>query len=991
MNECIVCVSRASVVCVWGGRLWQAGPPSLVRFKPNGRVTCDGSCAGTSLPGTCVSFCLAHWAAAVVVASGGPRNGMFKFGNSGGEKKGDAKGGAPSWKKKYEEEARSKFNLLLQVQEQQRIIQEQRKIIDELKAKVKVLGATPHTAAHAASSASTVAGSTAAKEKRKSAIKSPVGRILNIHTSGFEVNARNKSASPDSRSAPVSPADGSERRRRHSSSLAHKSPTSSATTVTGSVLSPGLKAANLEFGRRSSFAIETRADWLTNQRVRASTSVLGPAGDFNLCDDDGGLHRKQRSMTLDDARLFAQTSSVGQPTKPAVILATESANPQQESKGSFEKFFVSGLYPTTIVNDAGCWQPDVIFQRSPAATGGGRGGGPDCDTLVDFAFPEGVQTFYVEDALVDQTKRRRDRHCFMLTDSNQVYHGFCLTVNHVVHTATKDAEKQFFMYDDHAESAAPSKTSSDGRADVIISSPGRGMSQTNIDVNADELEGLLDDLGHVGDGEPPTPFVRPDISNASHDAVTDLQKARRIKFTVPDTLPANRVVTVSICDTSCQFMVPQSAAPGSELTVELPIVVQQSEPKTEPVDADKSSADPPVCEALGDACVTNASSPVRTDRAPASMGTTSRASPERVMSGSFGHLDEPENWNKTLFVQRTYCFVAKEPAYELHFQLLERLAWMDQVCEYWSNGAVVDHRAVLDSLCSLLDQYQGFSLADDESIILVRPKLFSKMMAPVDMPWPFQFSRPPASKDYVNTVPPWVIIEAFRRVSYENMITILSILLTERSVAVVSSNPTFSYAITYALTALLNPFEWQATFIPCLPCRMWNFLLAPVPFLVGLTSVPDDIEASIPEVTFLLVDRDEIKNPGSITLPQHTVIDSTELSALQSTLLAEVDLEGNTSIFMDPQATDNCFHLSILPALRSVEDFVRGIIGDVRVHCIRNIDSGDSSASFVFLRDSYLERRNAFISGGQGLFVRRFIDTQMFTVYVDRVMEDDEV
>ena len=44
-----------------------------------------------------------------------------------------------SWKKKYEEEAKSKFNLLLQVQEQQRIIQEQRRIIENLRSKVSEL------------------------------------------------------------------------------------------------------------------------------------------------------------------------------------------------------------------------------------------------------------------------------------------------------------------------------------------------------------------------------------------------------------------------------------------------------------------------------------------------------------------------------------------------------------------------------------------------------------------------------------------------------------------------------------------------------------------------------------------------------------------------------------------------------------------------------------------------------------------------------------
>ena len=38
------------------------------------------------------------------------------------------------------------------------------------------------------------------------------------------------------------------------------------------------------------------------------------------------------------------------------------------------------------------------------------------------------------------------------------------------------------------------------------------------------------------------------------------------------------------------------------------------------------------------------------------------------------------------------------------------------------------------------------------------------------------------------------------------------------------------------------------------------------------------------------------------------------------------------------------------------KNYINGILGDVRVHCIRNISSNDSSQSYVFLKDSYLER-----------------------------------
>ena len=80
---------------------------------------------------------------------------------------------------------------------------------------------------------------------------------------------------------------------------------------------------------------------------------------------------------------------------------------------------------------------------------------------------------------------------------------------------------------------------------------------------------------------------------------------------------------------------------------------------------------------------------------------------------------------------------------------------------------------------------------------------------------------------------------------------------------------------------------------------------------------------------------------------------------------------------------------NISAAIQAVGEFIEGITGDVRVHCIRNIDSGDTTTRHVFLRDSYLERRNAFLRGSHTTFVKRFIDTQMFSAYVDFVMEKE--
>lgn len=55
--------------------------------------------------------------------------------------------------------------------------------------------------------------------------------------------------------------------------------------------------------------------------------------------------------------------------------------------------------------------------------------------------------------------------------------------------------------------------------------------------------------------------------------------------------------------------------------------------------------------------------------------------------------------------------------------------------------------------------------------------------------------------------------------------------------------------VAESLTTLLFPFSWPHVYVPILPAAMYNFLDAPVPFLMGLRSLPSD-DARIPSEVF---------------------------------------------------------------------------------------------------------------------------------------------
>lgn len=46
--------------------------------------------------------------------------------------------------------------------------------------------------------------------------------------------------------------------------------------------------------------------------------------------------------------------------------------------------------------------------------------------------------------------------------------------------------------------------------------------------------------------------------------------------------------------------------------------------------------------------------------------------------------------------------------------------------------------------------------------------------------------------------------------------------------------------VAESLTTLLFPFSWPHVYVPILPAAMYNFLDAPVPFLMGLRSLPNE-------------------------------------------------------------------------------------------------------------------------------------------------------
>ena len=76
----------------------------------------------------------------------------------------------------------------------------------------------------------------------------------------------------------------------------------------------------------------------------------------------------------------------------------------------------------------------------------------------------------------------------------------------------------------------------------------------------------------------------------------------------------------------------------------------------------------------------------------------------------------------------------------------------------------------------------------------------------------------------------------FLSLKVEDILNVFLCMLTEQKVALCSKHLALLTPIAEALRSFMFPFEFSVTYIPVLPQSLYEFLYAPVPFLMGMHS-----------------------------------------------------------------------------------------------------------------------------------------------------------
>ncbi|XP_028758289.1 uncharacterized protein LOC114717340 isoform X2 [Neltuma alba] len=172
----------------------------------------------------------------------------------------------------------------------------------------------------------------------------------------------------------------------------------------------------------------------------------------------------------------------------------------------------------------------------------------------------------------------------------------------------------------------------------------------------------------------------------------------------------------------------------------------------------------------------------------------------------------------------------------------------------------------------------------------------------------------------------WTIVTICRVLSLENLLALIAGVLLEKQVLVVCPNLGVLSAVVLCVIPMIRPFQWQSLFLPVLPQRMFDFLDAPVPYIIGIQDKPADLK-------------------------------------IRTTNLVLVNL-------LKDQAEAATQFLDV------IWRYMESLCSDMRSHTITNVQSERVS---LLLKDSFIDsfpRRDR-------PFIKQLVDTQLFSVLSD--------
>ncbi|XP_049886207.1 DENN domain-containing protein 1A-like isoform X2 [Pectinophora gossypiella] len=199
----------------------------------------------------------------------------------------------------------------------------------------------------------------------------------------------------------------------------------------------------------------------------------------------------------------------------------------------------------------------------------------------------------------------------------------------------------------------------------------------------------------------------------------------------------------------------------------------------------------------------------------------------------------------------TFCFCRYDPKANTALVLLSHLPWHDQFYK------------LLNCIANLINGPEKGELTSLLEACRIRPPMPGHTLKVTYNAGQSVFSCQSPDNKLPSIPENCNLTEYFSAMDTKCMAGLWAALLHERRVAIVASKPSRLSACVQAANATLFPMSWQHIFIPILPKHLVDYLLAPMPFLIGVPrSVMETVRMSeIGDVVILDVDANELRTP----------------------------------------------------------------------------------------------------------------------------------
>ncbi|CEG36399.1 hypothetical protein L915_04973 [Plasmopara halstedii] len=217
--------------------------------------------------------------------------------------------------------------------------------------------------------------------------------------------------------------------------------------------------------------------------------------------------------------------------------------------------------------------------------------------------------------------------------------------------------------------------------------------------------------------------------------------------------------------------------------------------------------------------------------------------------------------------------------------------------------------------------------------------------------------------------------ELFCCLSVEHVVDLVTCMLLERQIVLVSSRYSVLTSVGETLKSLITPLEWSHVFAPILPKSMLECLQCPTPYLFGIhssyhTELREMLarEGCAESIVIVDLDADTVNLPGRPQLPRSISgpLTSRLLQLLKPKVYFSDDVpvpSTNVEACGFPQGLVRlCFREAITSLLREIEGF-------------RFVLSDDFDYVVVFDRLAFLRR----LPPREQSFFRSFFETQVFS------------